>query len=436
MAPVSLIISIILIPLAIGAGVAYLGYQQYKARRFAVPDMERTQRLENMPHRQWQEVELTDIVRPEKQYYSGQWYGSSAIVPADIASVAKPLPSGPYLKYTGGEGLVSPPERIFLSTEEGSEGYKRRGSKLDQFHEQEVYAGRPWDLEKDGHGNVTSQQPEVQCPNPVRPVTKKPAGEPANTTYDAEQTAASDIWDRINKGEILMPKWKPERKLMKTSVDGMEDVDLNSAKVWVNAQGPGSTVTRFPNGLKSIDCLATVVDTNNVNIQRPLSHVKRKVSIDSNIATPPQEVDRAAEARCKMLEAKKQRAKRQKQEEEEQLRQEERRLIQEQEEREAEERRRTEESQQREDEENEREFDQMTTPKHLPENTNEITTTPSRLHSLKRKPNTSTRRASTSSTSRPSCTPPRTPISRSSQTRQHHRIRHTQSWHPSPQSDF
>ncbi|CAA9961897.1 hypothetical protein PTMSG1_05274 [Pyrenophora teres f. maculata] len=407
MAPVVVLILIVFLPVAIGVGIAYFGYNEYKARRFAAPDVEQTRYIESTPQRQWQEVDIDDVALPEKQYHSGQWYGSPAIVPIDIALVAKPLPSSPYLEYTGGEGLVSPSGRVFSSTDEEKEGTQGQGREVDRFHEQEIHGGKSWGFGKDGHGKSAAQQPEIQCPKPVRAITKQPKAGPANTAYDAKQTAASDIWDKIDKGDVLKPRRKPERKARKPSISGgpgdaaiddkndMEDVDLNSTKPWISTEGPGP-VTRFANGRTSMDSTTTVVDTNNVNIQRPISYVKRKASIDP-VAMPIKEGDRAAEMRRKMAEAKKQRAERQKQEEEEQLREEERRRVQEHEEREVE-WRRAEEAQQREHEERQRALTPPTQPEPTPENISDTTSTQPQRRSSKRKSNTS----SSSSTRRPS----------------------------------
>ncbi|EDU45585.1 hypothetical protein PtrSN002B_008353 [Pyrenophora tritici-repentis] len=395
MATIILMILIVFLPVAIGVGIAYFGYNEYKARRFAAPDVEQTRYIENTPQRKWQEVDLDDVALPEKQYHSGQWYGSPAIVSIDIAPVAKPLPSSPYLEFTGGEGLVSPPGRVFLSTNEENEGLKGRSREVDRFHEQEIHGCKPWDFEKDGYGKSAAQQPEVQCPKPIRAITMKPNPEPANTAYDAEQTAASDIWDKIDKGEVSISRRKPERKSRKplvpigprntamTDKNDMEGVDLNSTKLCANREGPASSVV-------------TVVDTNNVNIQLPVYYAKRKASIDP-VATPIIEGDRAAEMRRKMAEAKKQRAERQKQEEEKQLREEERRRVREQEEREAE-KIRAEEAQKREYEERQRALIPPNQPEPTPENISDPTSSQPQRRSSKRRSNVST----SSSTSRPS----------------------------------
>ena len=337
MAPVVLIIFIVLVPLAIGICIAYVGYQRYKGLRFPAPDVEQTRQLGSTPHGQWQEVEINDITQPENQYHSGQWYGSPAVVHADIAPVAKPLPSSPYLEYTGGEGLVSLPRCVAVSIEEEKEGNEATGREINRFDEQNTHGGEPWDFEKGGYGSSATQQLEIQCPKPVRAIIEnKPKVKSAMTAYDAAQTAASDIWDRIDKGEVSVSRRKPERKVGKplfsdgprgsATLDGsdMVDGDRNITKSRASIEYPASPVESVQNRRTSIDSLATVVDTNNVNIRRSSSYIKRKASIDhATAAAPTRESDRAAEARYKMSQAQKQRATRQKQEGKAQLREEE-----------------------------------------------------------------------------------------------------------------
>ena len=425
MAPVVLIVFIVFVPLAIGVCGAYVGYQRYKGLRFPAPDVEQTRQLKGTPHGQWQEVELNDIIQPQNQYHSGQWYGSPVVVHADLAPVAKPLPSSPHLEYTGGEGLVSLPRYFAVSIEEEKGRNKATGRKVNRFDGQNTHGGEPWDFEKGVYGNSATQKLEIQCPKPVRTmIENKPKVGSAMTAYDAAQTAASDIWDRIDKGEVSVPKRKPKRKVQKplfsdgprdsAAVDGKDMVngDCNITKSWATIEYPASPVESVQNRRTSIDSLATVVDTNNVNIQRPSSYVKRKASIDYATAAPTQESYRAAEARYKTVEAHKQRAERQKQEGKAQLREEEvRRNVQEHEEREM---KHIGQVQQRELEKRDQ------TPALKPELESSAKNIPDtkgvqpRAHSSRRGSNTCTRRESTPSHSKLSHIPQEPPITRRS----------------------
>jgi hypothetical protein len=64
---------------------------------------------------QQQDTGSQDIDYPNRQYCSGQWYGSASITPSNIAPAAKPLPPNLQIEYTDSEGLVSAPERLCLS---------------------------------------------------------------------------------------------------------------------------------------------------------------------------------------------------------------------------------------------------------------------------------------------------------------------------------
>ena len=184
--------------------------------------------------------------------------------------------------------------------------------------------------------------------------------ESPSTAYGTEQTAASDIWEKINRGELHPSKRKTRGKTLEQAADTSweilpdpegfnEDVTDNadldsSAKGWSTAKHSATLVAKQSVTRSSLDSLVTVADANNALIDRPLSHIKRKLSLESEFVKPAvQGVDRAAEAQRKMEEAKKQRAERQKQEEEERIGAEARRQAREQEKCEVEEQRRVQE---------------------------------------------------------------------------------------------
>jgi hypothetical protein len=249
----------------VGLFGTYYIFQAYRRVRFAVHDVERTRHIENDDQFAQQSIQLQDVEHPQNQYYSGQWYGSDEVVPSRIAPVAKPLPHILQIEYTGGEGLVSPPGRVFLSTEEIKESSRGRSRESDYFQEQELYSGRPWNFETNGYENPMVQQPELLSPKPVRTVTRKPKVEPANTAYDSDQTAASDIWSKIEKGELQPSRRKGGKKLPKlpdTQVleilqdpsefgnEPMRDTDLGSStREWAKTNFPAQPVTKLVSGL-------------------------------------------------------------------------------------------------------------------------------------------------------------------------------------------
>ncbi|CAG5149556.1 uncharacterized protein ALTATR162_LOCUS2394 [Alternaria atra] len=361
--------------------------QAYRRVRFAVPDVERTRDIENVEHFKQQIIQLRDVELPHQQYHS----------------VGKPLPHIPEIEYTGGEGLVSPPERVFLSIEEVKESSKGTAGEISNFQKLDLHAGRPWNSVTDGYGNSLVEQPELLSPKPVRKVTRKLKAVPANTAYDPAQTVAADIWEKIHKGELQPSRRKPEKKLPKSSNapipevlrdsaefenDALQDIDLGSStKEWAKVSVSSAYVTKRPIKRGSFDSVTTVVDANNVSIERPTSYVKHKQSMDTEAVMPRQSLDRAAKTRRKILDARNQMAERKKQEEKERQA-EERRQAEEQEERAAEQQRLVEENRRQKDEERARSLAQVT----QAENVDLYDTNDSgaQLHSTRRRSNTST----------------------------------------------
>ncbi|KAI4634990.1 hypothetical protein J4E83_002314 [Alternaria metachromatica] len=329
----AIIVSFVIVVASLGT---FYIYRAYRRVRYTVHDVERSRHIEIAGLSQQPPIELRDLEGPRKQYQSGQWYGSGSVVPTHVAPAAKPLPHTPEIEYSGGEGLVRPPGRVFLSTE--------------------------------------VQQPELLSPKPVRTVTKRPKVEPASTAYDSDQTAASEIWDKIEKGEPGPSRRKAQKKSPKKpnapipevlrdpsefERDTMTDVDIDSStREWAKPNRPTLPFTPRSNKRESSDSMATVVDANNANIERPQSYIKRKQSIGTGAIKPTEPLDRAAEARRQMAERKKQMVERQKQEEADRLA-EEQRLVDEQKQRAAEQQRLAEEKQRQEDEEKARSLAQV-----------------------------------------------------------------------------
>lgn len=319
----AIIVSFVIVVASLGT---FYIYRAYRRVRYAIHDVERTRHIKIAGLSQQKPIELHDLEGPRKQYHSGQWYGSEGVAPTHVAPAAKPLPHTPEIEYSGGEGLVRLPGRVLLSTE--------------------------------------VQQPELLSPKPVRTVTKRLRSEPTSTAYDSDQTAASEIWDKIEKGELEPSRRKAQRKLPKTSNapipkilrdpskferDPMTDVDVNSStREWAKPNRPALPFTSRSNKRESSDSMATVVDANNANIERPQSYVKRKQSIGTGAIKPTQPLDRAADARRQISERKKQMAERQKQEDADRLA-EEQRQANEQKQRAAEQQRLAEEKQRQED---------------------------------------------------------------------------------------
>ncbi|KAI4955112.1 hypothetical protein J4E91_000968 [Alternaria rosae] len=319
----AIIVSFVIVVASLGT---FYIYRAYRRVRYAIHDVERTRHIKIAGLSQQKPIELHDLEGPRKQYHSGQWYGSEGVAPTHVAPAAKPLPHTPEIEYSGGEGLVRLPGRVFLSTD--------------------------------------VQQPELLSPKPVRTVTKRLRSEPTSTAYDSDQTAASEIWDKIEKGELEPSRRKAQRKLPKTSNapipeilrdpseferDPMTDVDVNSStREWAKPNRPALPFTPRSNKRESSDSMATVVDANNANIERPQSYVKRKQSIGTGAIKPTQPLDRAADARRQISERKKQMAERQKQEDADRLA-EEQRQANEQKQRAAEQQRLAEEKQRQED---------------------------------------------------------------------------------------
>ncbi|KAI4680938.1 uncharacterized protein J4E88_005443 [Alternaria novae-zelandiae] len=329
----AIIVSFVIVVASLGT---FYIYRAYRRVRYAVHDVERSRHIEIAGLSQQRPIELHDLEGPRKQYHSGQWYGSESVVSTHVAPAAKPLPHTPEIEYSGGEWLVRPPGRVFLST--------------------------------------GVQQPELLSPKPVRTVTTRPKAEPASTAYDPDQTAASEIWNKIEKGELDPSRRKAQKKSPKKpnapvpevlrdpsefERDTMIDVDLdNSTREWAKPNRPALPFTPRLNKRESSDSMATVVDANNANIERPQSYVKRKQSIGTGAIKPTEPLDRAAEARRQMTERKKQMVERQKQEEADRLA-EEQRLVDEQKQRAAEQQRLAEEKQRQEDEEKARSLAQV-----------------------------------------------------------------------------
>ncbi|CAN9284935.1 unnamed protein product [Alternaria alternata] len=333
----TIIVSFVVIVALFGT---YYIYHAYKRVRFAVPDVERTRHIENLEHHKQPSIQLHDIESPDRTYQSGQWYGPENVVPTHVAPVTKALPRISEIEYTGGEGLVSPPGRVFSSSKDATGG-KRKENGLDEFQTQDLHAGRPWNFATDGYGNSRVDQPGLVSPKPVQTVTRNsPKAEPTNTAYDSAQIAAANIWDKINKGELQPSRRKVEKKMSKSLIataperlrepagfenDVLQDIDLRSStKEWAKAKVSSAYVAKRPSKRDSFD--------------------------STDIIKLPQPLDRAAEARRKILEAKEQMADRKKREAEERQA-EERRQAEEQNQRMAEQQKLSEEKKRQENEE-------------------------------------------------------------------------------------
>ena len=397
----TIIVSFVVIVALLGT---YYIYQAYKRLRFAIPDVERTRHIENPEHLKQQPIQLHDIGPPHRKYQSGQWYGSENVVPTHVAPVAKALPRISEIEYTGGEGLVSPPGRVF-SLPKDIEGGKRKENGLDKFQEQDLHAERPWNFVTDGYGNSMVDQPELVSPKPVRTVTRNsPKAELTTTAYDSAQIAAANIWDKMNKGELQPSRRKAEKKMSKSLIatipevlrdpadfenDVLQDIDLRSStKEWAKAKVSSAHVAKRTSKRDSFDSTITAVDASDVNIERPASYVKCKQSIDTDIVKLPQPLDRTAEARRKILEAKEQMANRKKREEEERQA-EERRQAEEQNQCVAEQQKLSEEKKRQDNEERARSLAEVT--KTEDEDLCNTNTSRSRRSSASRRSNSSTK---------------------------------------------
>jgi hypothetical protein len=363
-----------------GGTFAYLGFQAYKKRRrIPVVDEERAPNLEHTARHLQQDTVLQDVDRPEGQYPSGQWYGSPGIVPADVAPVAKPLPSSPVVEYTGGEGLVSPPERVFRSEEAAKGKGKGRVLEDDPSQQQAMNAYRAHDLQGFGSGYTgfnPQQQLEIVSPKPVRAITPQANAIPKDTAYDEEQEKVSGYWDDIENRKNITTGRKPKHKLQKQStvlaqysvhdppkIDAadMEDVDLNSGPAWAKDKRPATPTPRKTLKIReSFGSSTTLGVANNLNSERPLEHILSKQNMEPEIAKPKAAVvDRAAEVKRRMEEAKRRKAEKERLEEEERQA-EERREAEEQREREAEQQRAADQENQRIEGERARTLAQMT----------------------------------------------------------------------------
>jgi hypothetical protein len=368
-------IGVVFVGVITGSGLAYLGFRAYKDRRNKpVLDEERARNLEHTAQQLRKDTALDNVDRPEHEYHSDQWYGSPSVMPANVAPVAKPLPSTPTIQYTGGEGLVIPPERVFVSGEAAKGKRKKRVLEDDSSHQQEIHTNRGFDLQglDSGYKNVHHQQLDILSPKPKRAVTPKVNVVPKGTAYDEEQERLSGYWDNVDNRKNIDMGRKPKNKLPKQSPlpakfdeADMEDVDLNSTNMWKEAR-PAIAVPRKTLKLRdSFDSATTLTVANNLNAERPLSHVLSKL-IEPEIPKRAVTVNRAAETKRKIEEAKKQRAEKARREQEERQA-EERREAEEQQEREAEQQRRAEEEKQHVEEARAQTLAQMTgdeEPKH------------------------------------------------------------------------
>jgi hypothetical protein len=357
---------VVFLSLIAGSTVAYMGFQAYKKRRRTlVVDEERERNLEYTAQHLQLGTALQDVDCPEHEYHSGQWYGSPGVVSANIALVAKPPPSSLIVEYTGGEGLVSPPQRVFVSEEAAKENVKERVLEDDQFRQQQVHVNRGFDLQGVGSGytNMCQQeQIEMLSLKPRRTVTPKVNATPKDTAYDEEQEKISGYWEdidnrkNINTGrkprykqpkQPLVPAQDTARSPAKVDETDIEDVDLNSGPAWTIDKRPTTPLRRKTLEIReSFKSGTTLGVVNNLNSERPLEHIISKQNMGPEYPKPAVVVDKATEMRRKVEEAKRLRAEKLRLEQHERQA-EERRQAEQQQEREAERRRRAGEEQQR-----------------------------------------------------------------------------------------
>jgi hypothetical protein len=320
---------VVLLSLIAGGAFAYFIFKAYKKhRRTPLVDEEQARNLEHTARDLQQDTTLQDVERPEGPYPSGQWYGSPGIVPANVAPVALPLPTSHAVEYTGGEGLVSPLERVFRSEEAANGKGKERVFENDQFQHQMFKANRSYDLQgfEPGYTTMHHEQPEILSPKPMRAVTPKANATLKDTIYDEKQEKVSghrdDIENRTNIDTGRIPKHKlskqhtmPATNIVRgpTKADEADFevvVDLNSANVWARNEQPATPFTG--NTLKireSFDSSTTFSVANNLNAERPLEHVVSKQNTEPEITMPKSAfVDRAADTKRRVEEAKRKRA--------------------------------------------------------------------------------------------------------------------------------
>jgi hypothetical protein len=369
----------VFVGLIAGSSIAYIGYHAYKKRhRVPVLDEERARNLDYTAQHLQQGTALQDVDRSNHEYHSGQWYGSPGIVPANIAPVAKPLPSFPIIAYTGGEGLVSSLERVFVSEEAANGKGKERVLEDDQFKQQQVPVSRGFDPQGFGPGYTNMYQQEeieILSPKPRRTVTPKVNTTPKDIGYDEEQEKVSGYWEDIENRNNIGTGRKPKNKQIKQPTvlaqdtprssakieeAEMQDVDLNSSPAWASNKRPATPPRRKTLKIReSFESGTTLGVANNLNSERPLEHIISKQNMEPQYPKPAVVMDKAAETRRKMEEVKRQRAEKLRLEQEERQA-EERRQVEQQQEREAEQRRRAEEEKQRIEEARAQTLAQMT----------------------------------------------------------------------------
>ncbi|KAF1939989.1 hypothetical protein EJ02DRAFT_424389 [Clathrospora elynae] len=370
MLPVLFVLALIFLPLILGIYGAYSVFQRYRHRRLLVQDVEQARDLE-YPQ---QDIPMQDIDNPTGQYSSGQRYGSARIVSANVAPAAKSFPPTLQIKYTGGEGLVSAPERVFLFVEDGKRKGKQRAREDDQFQEKDMHAGKLWDWNTQGYGNTNLKQQigldiVVPIPRKAFTTTRKATSQPqrTNTAYDEKQTQILDFWNQLDNGQLpaltksaekalpkipLVPTKDKDEASRRLEKGDLEDIDLDkSKKQWRDNKRAATPLPKLSDRSELFASTSTTGHANDLNNERPQSYVERKLN-NALVTGLTNEVNRMAYVSRRYAELAKERAEKQKQEEEENRRDDERRLLTEEGElRETEQKRRMEEQQQRKAEE-------------------------------------------------------------------------------------
>ncbi|KAH9883189.1 hypothetical protein J1614_000045 [Plenodomus biglobosus] len=190
-----LVVALVVVPLIIGACLAYAGFKSYKHHCFPIHDVEQARCTQDEQQFRQEQIELRDLERPGQAHGTLQRSGTiDANVPVNLVPGAKPLE----VVMIGGEGVVTYPrpsrlvEGTELQTLHNNPEIKRFESVepvLMQCNETTQPGPSPPPL---SYERITS---EIISPKPWRTVINNATPQYAPPTlYDKKDTKAAELW--------------------------------------------------------------------------------------------------------------------------------------------------------------------------------------------------------------------------------------------------
>ncbi|KAH9876769.1 hypothetical protein IAQ61_002129 [Plenodomus lingam] len=260
-----IIVALIVVPLILGAGIAYAAFKACLKRSLPVCHTAEPRRSPQPRPRLWkQRLELRNLKRPGKAHTTFQRSGfADTIVPVHVAPAVQPL-GGADL---GSQDGVSYPRRGRLFQERKDIGPPPRGQAPPimryGFTGLHVSTSKPYTASVEESAALTSPRPlmgqntltDVLSPKPRHTVTPtSPYQDAPLTPYDERDNKAGEIWGRtiarqnVTSAQTTNRSYEEEQVagcdifVVESDNDGWDDGDTEKEKPAANEKSPGRSL--------------------------------------------------------------------------------------------------------------------------------------------------------------------------------------------------